>query len=126
MQEIHIYFSDLYSLLPHQAEDWSYFSASLPDWKPAAAQCHGNADVWAEHNRQLSVVRGWLVSDQSCGQYFLTAHSMVWDPNQHRLLDITPPLYDRERQIMRFLRHTGTEEDFKALLPQHNQVILPR
>jgi len=118
------YFSNVYARLPGETEAWSYTEGTLPSWS-REGQCHRNADIWAEHNAQSRAVRGWLVSDQGYGCYVLTAHSLVWDADRERLLDITPPLFDPDRQSMRFLRHLGSEEEFMALLPRYTQVTLP-
>jgi hypothetical protein len=117
------YFSGLCKRLHVGADPVEHFEVSLGNWRPEPAQCHENVNAWVRNRPQYRTVRGWLVSEQGPGLYWLTAHSVVCD-QQGKLLDITPPIRDTARLETRFLRHLGTEEQFSALLPRNNQRIL--
>jgi len=118
------YFSGLCSRLPGGTDRVEPFEVSIEDWRPEPGKCHDNVDVFVRSSRpQYRPVRGWLVSEQGAGVYWLAAHSVVCD-QYGNLLDITPPISDPARLGMRFLRHLGTQEQFLSLLPRNNQRIL--
>jgi hypothetical protein len=91
-------------------------------WRPRVGDCHGNAETIARLDPHYTVVRGWLHAGGYGGAIF-NAHSVVADENG-TLLDFTPAdslvTYDRRR----FIRHPGSEEEFRRIVieQKHAQI----
>ena len=112
------YFAGLRERIPKEAEKVIYREVSRDDWQPKPGECHANVDFWALHDPQYQVVRGWLF----CNPYVVNAHSVLESP-EGVLCDITPPTPNDERLSMRFVRHTGTEEEYALLRTRWAQYI---
>jgi hypothetical protein len=91
------------------------------DWKPAPHFCHANVELWVMRSPEYTIVRGWVVFDQSSNpfvpdaRFHFVAHSVIATP-EGRLLDITP---SGVTQPYPFIRHPGTMEEFDELRRQH-------
>lgn len=70
---------------------------------PVPAQCHANADRWADENPDFTAVRGWL-----CMSYGFERHSVVRD-RHNRLVEITLA------SAYPFLAHRGEASTFTEL-----------
>jgi hypothetical protein len=80
--------------------------------EPAANACHANVARWVKENSEYTPVRGWLDSGG-----ILDAHSVVADVDG-TLFDITP----LRMPELHFLRHSGTESEYWALVERHAQI----
>lgn len=87
---------------------------------PRPSDCHANAARWASEDSETVPVHGWLVECDDGYHLRLAAHSLVRD-QEGTFIEITPTgPYD-----LPFLVHSGTAEDFFALLPRSNSIAWP-
>jgi hypothetical protein len=73
-----------------------------------------NAETIVRLDPRYTVVRGWLHAGGYGGAVF-TAHSVVAD-RDGTLLDFTPADSLVTRNRRRFIRHPGSEEDFRRIV----------
>jgi hypothetical protein len=91
------------------------------DWKPAAKFCHANVETWVMRSPKYTLVRGWVVFDQSFlsrPRFRFAAHSVIGTP-EGKLLDITPSDIS---QPYPFIRHPDTTEAFDQFR-NHYQIM---
>jgi len=121
---IETYFQSLYARR-HSAARIRHRSVSIGDWVPERNRCHANVDHFVKLNQCSKAVRGWMIiSEDANGRCWFEAHSVIEE--QGELLDITLP--DQAAcNLIRFLRHVGTEEEFWkiAIDGGHRQMLYP-
>jgi hypothetical protein len=96
----------------------------LDDWKPAPNKCHENVNHWIRRNPECTAVRGWIFwppDETGCCRFM--AHSVVEEKDN--LIDITPIELDTPREMLVFLRHLGTEEEFEPMKTACAEVVYP-
>jgi|ERR1700685_1155363 len=81
---------------------------------PVQSVCHQNVDRFIKENSGYKVVRGWVTYADFGLSVGLTAHSVIQD-RDGQLIDITPLGNERDRPGMRFVRHIGTEQEFRSM-----------
>jgi hypothetical protein len=108
----------------HGALPIRHRDVSVPGWSPQQNKCHDNVDFWVKLNPHLRPVRGWMVlSEDASGHCLYEAHSIIEDNGE--LYDISIP--GLLCHGIRFLKHSGSEEDFQAILKLNlNQVPYPQ
>jgi hypothetical protein len=107
------YFAGLHARR-YRGEWMLHRKVSGDDWSPEASKCHENVNHWVSLNPELKAIRGWMiVSEDESGRCRYEAHSVIEDAG--RLYDIT--LRDQSAcDGVRFLRHSGTPEEFLIVL----------
>lgn len=107
----------------HTASPMKYRCVQTEDWKPERSRCHPNVDYWVSLHPDLNPVRGWMISSEDGdGRCLFVAHSVVGDAGE--LYDITLSGQE-ECNLNPFLRHLGTEEEFKVIRERHPQIVYP-
>jgi hypothetical protein len=81
---------------------------------PVQGARHRNADRWVKENPGAMVVRGWVTYADFGISIGLTAHSVI-QSHDGQCFDITPFGNERDRVGMRFVPHTGTEQQFTTM-----------
>jgi hypothetical protein len=93
-------------------------------WTTKKNDCHGNVDQWVKFCPNTKAVRGWLFWEPNeAHQYNLMAHSVIEENGA--LVDITPIDENTPREGLWFLRHSGSEEAFAAIIKRCSQVFYP-
>lgn len=95
------------------AEIVPFVKCRIDTWEPQVAHCHENVDHWVELNRSRgdTPLRGWVTCGDGGATVLLTPHSVVRGRDGHSF-DITPLEDETIRRFMRFVPHTGGEEEF--------------
>jgi hypothetical protein len=112
-----LYLAELHSRVS-SAEELCFLAVSLGIWRPEPGRCHENVQFWVERNPHCQAISGWLVANE---KYFI-AHAVVHDPAYPQLLDITPPDANGPPHSMRFIRHTGSSEEFFEIRQSYPQL----
>ena len=118
-----VYFQDLLERMD-AALAVEFRPVLLDGVEPKLNDCHGNVDCWVTNHPETRAVRGWLFwPPDAAGRYLFMAHSVVEEKCE--LFDITPIDRNTPRDTLVFLKHLGTEEDFKAIRTICSQVLYP-
>jgi hypothetical protein len=117
------YFRRLYERLPEAVRIPSR-QVHLDDWKPAPNKCHENVNHWVRLNPECAAVRGWIFwlphETERCR---FIAHSVAEE--QGDLIDIAPIRPGSPREMLLFLRHLGTEEEFQSMKTDCADFVYP-
>jgi hypothetical protein len=97
-------------------------TASIGEWKPQEHYCFQNVEAWARFNPHHKRVDGFVIFDYTVwglGFVRFTPHCVI-ENEEGELVDITP---HQASDDYPFIRHTGTQEQFQALLGEQGTNI---
>lgn len=122
MSEVESYLTSLQSRL-HQAQHMTRRKIGFEGWNPEPAKCHENVDFWVRLNPNIKPVRGWMLSQGVvAGRCLYEAHSVIEEDGV--LYDITLR-EDVACELIPFLRHVCTEEEFSKMRYERAQFLFP-